>query len=134
MNNTVVYSLICAAHNIEDQLEEALAAVNLSGPKFAALAKMAAEDGPISLSSLASKLTCVRSNITQLVDRLEKDGLVKRIDHPSDRRGVQAELTALGRGRFQAGLEASNKIHKTIEKKLTVAEQKALEHALKVLS
>jgi DNA-binding MarR family transcriptional regulator len=134
VNNKVVYSLICAAHNIEDQLEEALAAVNLSGPKFAALAKMAAESHPINLSSLAAKLTCVRSNITQLVDRLEKDGLVRRIDHPSDRRGVRAELTPLGRERFQAGLEASNRIHQAIEKKLSPEEQRALEHALKVLS
>lgn len=115
-------------------MEDALAAVNLSTPKFAALAKMAAEGRPMSLSDLASKLTCVRSNITQLVDRMEKDGLVRRIDHPSDRRGVRAELTPLGRERFHAGQEAANKIHQEIEKKLSAADQKALEHALKLLS
>jgi DNA-binding MarR family transcriptional regulator len=38
----------------------------------------------------------VRSNITQLVDRLEKDGLVRRRADPNDRRGVQAALTAAG--------------------------------------
>ena len=134
MNNTVVYSLICAAHTIEDQLEEVLAEVNLSTPKFAALAKMAAEGQPISLSDLAAKLTCVRSNITQLVDRLEKDGLVRRMDHPSDRRAVRAELTPLGRERFEAGLEATNKVHKAIEKKLSATEQKTLEQALKALT
>lgn len=134
MNNTLTYSLICTAHTIEDELEEVLAAVNLSGPKFAALAKMAAETRPISLGDLASKLTCVRSNITQLVDRLEKDGLVRRIDHPSDRRGVRAELTSLGRERYQAGLEAANKIHQAIQKKLSAEDQKALERALKALS
>jgi DNA-binding MarR family transcriptional regulator len=134
MNNTVAYSLICTAHAIEDELEEALATVNLSTPKFAALAKMAAEGRPMSLSDLAAKLICVRSNITQLVDRLEKDGLVKRVDDPSDRRGVRAELTPLGRERFQAGLEAANKIHKAIEKKLSAEDQKALERALKALS
>jgi DNA-binding MarR family transcriptional regulator len=59
---------------------------------------------------------------------------VKRVDDPSDRRGVRAELTPLGRERFQAGLEAANKIHKAIEKKLSAEDQKALERALKALS
>jgi DNA-binding MarR family transcriptional regulator len=105
MNNSVVYPLIHVAHALEDQLDEALATVDLSAPKFTALAVMVAEGQPMSLSELAAKLTCVRSNITQLVDRLEKDGLVKRTDDPSDRRGVRAEVTALGRERFEAGLK-----------------------------
>ena len=49
---------------------------------------------PISLSELAEKLTCVRSNVTQLVDRLEADGLAKRADDPADRRAVRAKVTA----------------------------------------
>jgi DNA-binding MarR family transcriptional regulator len=133
MNNTVVYSLIHAAHAIEHQLEEALAATDLSGSKFAALSVMIAEDQPISLSDLASKLTCVRSNITQLVDRLEKDGLVKRTDDPSDRRGVRAEVTPLGRERYEAGLKATNQVHDAIAKKLSAADQDALERAVKAL-
>ena len=36
--------------------------------------------------SLAERLTCAKSNVTQLVDRLEADGLVRRKLDPSDRR------------------------------------------------
>src|SRR5260370_41549439 len=97
MNKTIAFSLIHAAHCIEAHLEKALAAVNLTGPKFGALSVLVAQDQPLSLGELAEKLTCVRSNITQLVDRLEADGLVKRTDDPSDRRGVRAEVTKLGR-------------------------------------
>jgi DNA-binding MarR family transcriptional regulator len=39
----------------------------------------------------------VRSNITQLVDRLEKDGLVRRVNDATDRRLRRAALTAAGR-------------------------------------
>src|SRR6266446_1016180 len=111
MNEKIAYSLIHAAHSIEAQFDKALAAVNLSVPKFAALSVLVAEDQPVSLSELAEKLTCVRSNVTQLVDRMEADGLVKRTDDPTDRRGVRAELTKLGRKRHAAGLRVVNKVH-----------------------
>src|SRR5579872_1820669 len=88
MNERIAFSLIHAAHSIEGRLEEALATVNLSGPKFAALSALVGAGQPLSLSELADKLTCVRSNVTQLADRLEADGLVKRTDDPADRRGV----------------------------------------------
>ena len=129
----VTYALIHAAHNIELQFEEALAPVDLSGPKLAALSVIVAEGQPISLRELASKLSCVRSNITQLVDRLEKQGLVKRTDDPIDRRGVRAELTALGRARYEAGVKAASKVHDTIAKKLSAADLSALERVLKAL-
>jgi DNA-binding MarR family transcriptional regulator len=128
------YALIHAAHNIEQQFEEALAPIGLSGPKLAALSVIVAEDEPISLRELAAKLSCVRSNITQLVDRLEKQGLVKRTDDPMDRRGVRAELTSLGRARYEAGSKAANKIHDAIGKKLSGVDVSALERALKALA
>src|ERR1700677_933578 len=130
MNERIAFSLIHAAHNIESRLEEALATVNLSGPKFAALSVLVAQDQPLSLSELAEKLTCVRSNVTQLVDRLEADGLAKRIDDPSDRRGVKAEVTKLGRERHTAGLKVVNKVHEEPRKQLSAVDQTALLRAL----
>jgi len=38
--------------------------------KFGALSHLVKEGEPLSLSECAMKMTCVRSNITQLVDRL----------------------------------------------------------------
>jgi DNA-binding MarR family transcriptional regulator len=35
--------------------------------------------------------------MTQLTDRLEADGLVRRVDDPEDRRAVLAEPTAAGK-------------------------------------
>ena len=94
MNDAIGFALIHAAHRVEARLDEALAGVGLSGAKIGALCVLVAEDRPMSLSELAEKLTCVRSNVTQLVDRLEADGLVKRTDDPADRRVVRAEVTA----------------------------------------
>ena len=130
MNEWIAYSLIHAAHSIESRFEEALATVNLSVPKFTALSVLVAEDRPISLSELAEKLTCVRSNVTQLVDRLEADGLVKRTDDPSDRRGVRAEATRLGRERHAAGSKVVNRVHEEVAKQLSAVDQGALKRAL----
>ena len=65
--------LVRASHAVEDRWEDALAQAELSGPKFVALTVLVEAGEPLSLSELASKLTCVRSNITQLIDRLEAD-------------------------------------------------------------
>ena len=130
MNEGIAYSLIHAAHSIESRFEKALATVNLSGPKFAALSVLVAQDQPLSLSELAEKLTCVRSNVTQLVDRLEADGLVKRTDDPSDRRGVRAQVTELGRGRQAAGSKVVNRVHEEVAKQFSAVDQSVLKRAL----
>jgi predicted transcriptional regulator len=80
MNNAVASAMVQAAHRVEARLEEALAGVGLSIAKFETLSILVSQDRPISLSELAAKLVCVRSNVTQLVDRLETEGLVKRAD------------------------------------------------------
>src|SRR6266852_5779552 len=133
MNEKIAFSLIHAAHSIEDQFEKALAAVNLSGPKFGALSVLVAQDQPLSLGALAEKLTCVRSNVTQLVDRMEADGLVKRTDDPSDRRGVRAELTKLGRERHAAGANVMSKVHEQLGNQLSAVDQDALKRALEAI-
>jgi len=130
MNDRIAYCLIHAAHSIEGLFEKALAAVNLSGPKFAALSVLVAQDQPLSLSELAEKLTCVRSNVTQLVDRLEADGLVKRTDDPSDRRGVRAQVTKLGRERHAAGAKVVNRVHEQVAKQFSAVDQSVLKRAL----
>ena len=110
MNNAVASALVQAAHRVEARLEEALAGVGLSIAKFETLSILVSQDRPIRLSELASKLVCVRSNVTQLVDRLETEGLVKRADDPADRRAVRAEVTALGRKRQAAGTPVVNAV------------------------
>jgi DNA-binding MarR family transcriptional regulator len=52
--------------------------------------------GPASMSTLATTLTCDASNMTGIVDRLEKRGLVRRELSASDRRVKNVVLTAEG--------------------------------------
>src|SRR5215468_3269678 len=79
----VMFSLLQAGQAVERKLEEALEEVGLSGAKFGVLTHLVHAGDPLSLSECAARMTCVRSNITQLMDRLEAEGLVRRVDDPS---------------------------------------------------
>jgi len=92
----LVFTLLGTAHAVEARLEAVLAPLRLSLAKVGVLHHLAAAREPVPLSALAEVQKCVRSNITQLVDRLEKDGLVRRRADPNDRRSVRAALTAAG--------------------------------------
>jgi DNA-binding MarR family transcriptional regulator len=98
-----MFAFIQAGRAVEDRLEAALGPVGLSIPKFSVLSLLVKAGEPVTLSELAARMACVRSNVTQLVDRLEADGFVRRISDSTDRRSVLAELTPLGVERHVAG-------------------------------
>jgi DNA-binding MarR family transcriptional regulator len=127
------FSLLHAAHAVEGKLEAALDRIGLSMAKQSALTRLAEAGEPITLSDLATRLSCVRSNITQLVDRLEADGLVRRIDDPNDRRSVRAELTVHGREKQEAGDAELSRVQSELSQLMTGSDLAALESALGVL-
>jgi DNA-binding MarR family transcriptional regulator len=61
------------------------------------MALNASPDKAMALSEIGEYLVVTRPNITGLIDGLVSDGMVKRIDHPDDRRMVLAQLTQVGR-------------------------------------
>ena len=126
----VMYSLMHAAGAVERRLEEALGQVGLSMPKFAALTHLVCAGEPVSLGECAAKMTCVRSNITQLMDRLEAEGLVKRVDDPNDRRGVRATVTPLGFERQATGAKQLAKVQKEFAKTLAGADRDTVARVL----
>ncbi len=60
-----------------------------------------APEGRRRMSELASSVLLTQSGITRLVDRLERDGLVRRVPCVEDRRGQWAVLTEAGRVALQ---------------------------------
>ena len=129
----VMWSLMGAARAVEDRLEEALATVEMSGPKLIALTHLVEAGEPVSLGELASQCACVRSNITQLVDRLEADKLVRRVDDPADRRSLRAAITPLGRRRQAAGARKVAEVRRKLGKALGAIDHAALKRALSAL-
>jgi DNA-binding MarR family transcriptional regulator len=118
MNNpdgpSLTFGVLEALGTIAGRLEAALEPVGLSLAKFGVLSKLVSADEPLPLSTLAERSACVRSNITQLVDRLEAEKLVVRVDDPHDRRLVRAALTAEGRSRQAAGARALAEVEREL--------------------
>jgi DNA-binding MarR family transcriptional regulator len=102
----LTFQILSTLGAIASRLETALEPTGLSLAKFGVLARLVAAGEPLPLSTLAEQSACVRSNITQLVDRLESDRLVVRVSDPHDRRLVRAALTAEGRARHDTAAHA----------------------------
>jgi DNA-binding MarR family transcriptional regulator len=126
----VMWSLLQAAGAVESRIEDALAAVGLSGAKLAALTQLVEAGEPVTLGELAEQCACVRSNITQLVDRLESEKLVKRVADANDRRSLRAQITPLGRERQAAGAKKVDAVRKQLAGALKAIDGEALQRAL----
>ncbi|HEY2294867.1 MAG TPA: MarR family transcriptional regulator [Thermoanaerobaculia bacterium] len=128
--NDLAFRVIGAAHEVEGKLEGALGTIGLSLAKLNVLKALADTDEPLPLSHLADRCCCVRSNITQLVDRLEADRLVERLPDPADRRSVKAALTAAGRERHAEAVRIVGETETQVFAKLGEEDRQALTRLL----
>ena len=115
-------------HAVETRLEAALEPLGLSLAKFKALHTLVTAGEPLPLRTLAEHCACVRSNITQLMDRLEAEGLVKRVDDPDDRRSVYAEITDQGRERLKTLWQGATSLQAGLTGGLSESELVQLRH------
>jgi DNA-binding MarR family transcriptional regulator len=124
--SSAFWELLRTLHDVEVRIEAALEPIGLSLPKLGVLSKLVAAGEPLPLGTLAERCACVRSNMTQLVDRLEAEKLVSRADDPHDRRSVRAELTPQGRARHAAGVRALEKAERELFSGLSAKKQEEL--------
>jgi DNA-binding MarR family transcriptional regulator len=102
---TLLRALMKTSKVLEAVLDEQLADSQLSTTRLLTLKQINETDEPLSLGQLASCLAFVKSNATQLIDRLEAETLVRRVPAPHDRRCTLLELTDDGKQRYQDGLK-----------------------------
>jgi len=81
---------------IQSTVAEQLRAIDLSVPQCDVLTTLTEAEG-ISQQELAQRLYVTKGNISGLLDRLERAGLVERLSTAADRRQYSIHLTASGR-------------------------------------
>ncbi|MFJ8163098.1 MarR family winged helix-turn-helix transcriptional regulator [Streptomyces sp. NPDC096136] len=81
------------AQRIGEHVRERAATLGLTASQATALREMS---GPMTMRELAERMSCEPSNTTFVIDRLERQGLVERHPHPTDRRAKQLVLTGEG--------------------------------------
>ena len=127
---TGLFAVLHASSVLESRLEARLSEVGLSLAKLAALNRLTEAGESLPLGQLAERLSCVKSNVTQLVDRLEADGLVNRTADPNDRRSRLAVLTEAGKAAYVKGSEIQQQAERELFGILTPSESDTLHELL----
>ena len=108
------------------RLDDSLEDVGLSGAKMWALKHLMESDEPLGVTALADCMGSGKSNATQIIDRLEVEGLVQRVPHPEDRRGTLVQVTEEGMRRYQAGVELRERVSSMVLESLSLEERQEL--------
>jgi DNA-binding MarR family transcriptional regulator len=69
-------------------------------PRFDLLAQLERHREGLKMNELSRLLMVTGGNVTAIVDQLEKEGLVERLDEPDDRRAFRIRLTKAGEKSF----------------------------------
>jgi MarR family 2-MHQ and catechol resistance regulon transcriptional repressor len=97
-NQTAVDAYVAlrrAADSVFRCVETELGAKGVTTAQYGILLELM-RSGPLMLTELSDRIFRSNSTITALIDRLEADGLVRRLAHETDRRVTLVELTSIG--------------------------------------
>ena len=104
-----VTSIMRAQQVLMARLNELLRPLGLTFPRYEALMLLSfTRAGALPLGKIGERLQVHRTSVTNIVDKLEADGLVRRVPHAEDRRATLAEITDAGREAARKATEALN--------------------------
>ncbi len=91
------------------RLNELLKPYGLTFPRYEALMLLSfTRRGSLPVGKMGDRLQVHRTSVTNIVGKLEADGLVRRMAHPQDRRTTLVEITPAGRRLAAAATETLN--------------------------
>jgi MarR family transcriptional regulator, organic hydroperoxide resistance regulator len=108
VNGYLPYLLARASHLISGQFHQQLRRQRVPVMTWRVLAALA--DGPMSAKEVADIILQKQPTVSKLLERLEKQGLLRRDPNPADRRSILVSLTPAGR-RLAAPLYEAAKRH-----------------------
>ncbi len=111
---------------------ERLAPYGLSQPQFFLLIALYEEDD-ILITRLAEKVALDKSTLTGILDRLERDGLVKRVASADDRRALYVHLTTKAHNLQNDLTRIYDETNQQFLSQLTTGERSAFDKIMKKL-
>jgi MarR family 2-MHQ and catechol resistance regulon transcriptional repressor len=121
-----------ATHSLEAHARRSIEALDLCMSDFAVL-EVLLHKGPLPVNVIGRKVLLTSGSITTAVDRLEKQQLVERRDHPEDRRARVVHLTAGGKKLIQKAFANHELDMEQAASALGIPERKTLLRLLKRL-
>jgi DNA-binding MarR family transcriptional regulator len=127
----VTYVTIRRTHDeVNRYVSRKLGKWKLSVPKYGIIVNLY-DRKSLTLSELSQRIFSGNSNLTTLVDRMERDGIVERLDSATDRRVKKIQLTEKGSEMAPRIIsEYRSFLHKMMTDCLSPGEQKLLTELL----
>lgn len=102
-----VTSLIRATQIAMARIDEALRPLGLTFSRYEALVLLHfSREGELPLGKVGERLMVHPASVTNTIDRLEAEGFVERVPHPTDRRSALARITSSGTRVMAAATDA----------------------------
>ena len=104
-----VTSIVRAQQIVLQRIDTVLRPLDLTFARYEILTLLSfTRQGALPMTRMGALLQVHPTSVTSAVDRLEAQGFVERLPHPTDRRAVLASITATGRARTTAATTALN--------------------------
>jgi len=105
-----ITSVMRAEQIFLSRVDEVLRPFALTFARYEALALLLfTRRGSLPLGKIGQRLQVHPTSVTNTVDRLEAQGFVRRLPHPTDRRTTLAEITDTGRAVARQATDALNR-------------------------
>ena len=117
----VFSAILRSSQLLNDQVNKVVRRHDLTFARYEVLAWLATDPASArTLSWISKTLRIPPATVTDIIDRLENDRLVRRAPHPSDARTTLAEITARGR---KVASEATQDLNETVYQRIGLNER-----------
>lgn len=91
--NNLPYLLIKSSRKLRKRLDQSLQEFDLTAAQFSVINQIRMSEMPVTAAQIAERLESDRPTISGILTRLEKKGLVEKVDHPTDRRSAFVKVS-----------------------------------------
>src|SRR6266480_641903 len=118
-----VYTAILRSYQLlSDQVNKVISSHDLTFARYEVLAWLATDpESSLTLSWISKTLRIPPATVTNIIDRLEADKLIRRVPHPSDARTTLAVITPRGQ---KAAINATLDLNATVYERVGLSPKK----------
>lgn len=86
------YLFIKASRQLRNKLDKALNPFDITAAQFSVIRQIQSSEQPITAAEIAQRLRSDRPTISGIINRLEKKGIVLKVDNPEDKRSSYLQI------------------------------------------
>lgn len=116
----VFTAILRSHHMLSNEINQVMREFDLTFARYEVLTWLATDpESSLTLSWISKTLRIPPATVTDIIDRLEDDGLVRRTPHPTDARTTLAVISETGR---QLSTDATRALNTTVYERIGLSE------------